>query len=63
MLKEANILYQNNKAWILLDSYKGQRAYTVMREKLTHSESDSSYLQYDLAKARCDYLATIKAKI
>ena len=63
MLKEADILYQNNKAWILRDTYKGQRAYTVMREKLTHSESDSSYLQYDLAKARCDYLATLKARV
>jgi hypothetical protein len=58
MLKETDILYQNGKAWILRDTFKGQRAYTVMREKLTHSESDSTYGQYDIALARCNYLAT-----
>lgn len=57
--READIAYENGRAWVLKDA-KGAR-YTVFLAGVTHSTSDSAYpLDADglsIAKARADYLA------
>lgn len=52
-LKEKDIAYENGKFWVL----KNKDGFHVMISGITHSVSDSSYRQLDLAIARCDYLA------
>lgn len=52
-LKEKDIAYENGKFWVL----KNKDGFHVMISGITHSVSDSSYHQLDLAIARCDYLA------
>lgn len=51
--KEKNIMHENGKFWVL----KNKQGFHVMISGVTHSVSDSSYEQLDLAIARCDYLA------
>lgn len=57
MTKESDIAYENGNYWVLKDV----RAYHVMRNRLTHAESESAYeLSADglsIAKARVDWLA------
>lgn len=52
-MKEKDIIHENGKFWVL----KNKDGYHVMVCGVTHSTSDSSYAQADLAVARCDYLA------
>jgi len=55
--READIAYENPKAWVLDD--KKRDCYTVFRVGITHSVSDSSYKRdadgLSIAKARADY--------
>jgi hypothetical protein len=52
--KEKDIMHENGKFWVL----KNKEGFHVMISGITHSVSDSSYSQLDLAIARCDYLAS-----
>ncbi len=58
-MKEADILYQNGRAWVFAD--RKRKAYVVMVDGNVCAQSDSAYaLDSDglsIAKARCDYLA------
>ena len=52
--KEKDIIHENGKFWVL----KNKEGFHVMISGITHSTSDSSYGQLDLAIVRCDYLAS-----
>jgi len=56
--KIKDIKYENGRFWVL-DTGK---AYAVMVNGITHSESDSAYERTDdglsIAVARCNYLAS-----
>ena len=56
-MKEKDIVYENAPFWV----YKAKDCYYVMKDGITHSESDSAYHLTDdglsIAKARCNYLA------
>lgn len=54
MIRESQILYENGNYWIL-EAKPG--VYQVMVKGLTHSTCDSAYADFDLALARCEYLA------
>lgn len=58
-MKIQDIIYENGESWVLKDT--AQNRYTVFRNGITHSTSDSAYPLNDdglsLAKARVDYLA------
>ncbi len=55
--KETDIIHENGDYWVLRE----RTCYTVFKNGVTHSTSDSSYAKNDdglsIAKARCDYLA------
>lgn len=55
--READIAHENPKAWVLDDKRNG--CYTVFRNGVTHSASDSSYERdadgLSIAKARADF--------
>ena len=57
MIKESDIIHENGDFWVLRERDR----YTVLRNGLTHSESDSAYEKTDdglsIAVARCNYLA------
>lgn len=52
--KEKDIMHENGKFWVL----KNKEGFHVMVSGMTHSVSESSYSQLDLAITRCDYLAS-----
>lgn len=52
--KEKDIIHENGKFWVL----KNKEGFHVMVSGVTHSVSESSYNQLDLAITRCDYLAS-----
>ncbi|WPJ56780.1 hypothetical protein RCIP0108_00068 [Klebsiella phage RCIP0108] len=52
--KEKDIMHENGKFWVL----KNKEGFHVMVSGVTHSVSESSYSQLDLAITRCDYLAS-----
>ncbi len=54
MIKESQILYEEGNYWIL---EVRPEVYQVMVKGLTHSTCDSAYADFDLALARCKYLA------
>jgi len=57
-MKESDLIYENDKAWVFSDKKKKQ--YTVFKQGLTHSTSDSAYAFNDdglsIAIARAKYL-------
>jgi hypothetical protein len=62
--KEADIMHDNGKYWVLKD--KQRKAYFVMVTGVCVSESDSAYSLDDdglsIAVARCNYLAKRNTK-
>lgn len=54
MIKESQILYEEGNYWIL--EVKPE-VYQVMVRGPTCSTCDSTYADFDLAMARCQYLA------
>lgn len=68
-MRESDIAYEapNGRAWVLKDTKRKPRSYTVMIVGVTHSTSDSAY-SFDedglsIAKARADYLDKPERKI
>lgn len=58
MLKKSNIAYENGDFWVM--QLKG--VFQVMISGITHSSTDSSYSDFSIAKARCDYLEKHRTK-
>lgn len=54
-IKESDILHENGGFWVL----NHPAGFHVMRRGLTHSACDSAYAEFDLAVARCNYLANL----
>ena len=52
--KVKDLVHENGKFWVL----KNKEGFHVMISGVTHSVSESSYGQLDLAITRCDYLAS-----
>lgn len=52
-MKEKDILHERDKYWIFCE----RGIFFVMRCGITHSESDSAYLDERIAVARMNYLA------
>jgi hypothetical protein len=57
-MKSSDILYEIGNFWVLKDKHKNKTTFTVMKNKLTHSESvdDVTYPDVSLAIARAKYL-------